>query len=125
MENIIESLEMPESTIYQGNILDYMFRVQDIVAKYVKVYFDFKLNNISNVLKDKTEMKKKITSLCKLIIAMTKFIGARVNFVLKDNEKALDLIHCTFSNKINLHIQQYLVKIEFWVKCLPEVKDEK
>ena len=116
---------MPESTIYQGNILDYMFRVQDVVAKYVKVYFDFKLNYISNVLKDETEMKKKITSLCKLIIAMTKFIGARVNVVLKDNEKALDLIHSTFSNKINLCIQQYLVKIEYWVKRLPEVKEEK
>ena len=53
-----------------------MFRVQDVVVKYVKVYFDLKLNYISNVLKDETEMKKKITSLCKLIIAMTKFIGA-------------------------------------------------
>ena len=56
---------------------------------------------------------------------MTKFIGARVNVVLKDNEKALDSIHSTFGNKINLHIQQYLVKIEYWVKCLPEVKKEK
>ena len=116
---------MPESTIYQGNILDYMFRIQDVVAKYVKVYFDLKLNYISNVLKDESEMKKKIACLCKLIIAMTKFIGARVNVVLKDNEKALDLIHSTFGSKINLRIQQYLLKIEYWVKRLPEVKDEK
>ena len=76
-------------------------------------------------MKRQNRNEKKFASLCKLIIAMTKFIGAQVNVVLKDNEKALDLIHSTFGNKINLHIQQYLVKIEFWVKCLPEVKDEK
>ena len=122
---MIDSLEMPESAMYQSRILDYMFRVQEVVAKYVKVYFDFKLNYISNVLKDESQIKPKIIALCKLMVAMTKFIGVRLDGHLKENTQTLDLIESTFGRKINWQVQEYLVKIEFWVKCLSETDQQK
>ena len=122
---MIDSLEMPESAMYQSRILDYMFRVQEVVAKYVKVYFDFKLNYISNVLKDESQIKPKIIALCKLMVAMTKFIGVRLDGHLKENTQALDLIESTFGRKINWRVKEYLVKIEFWVKRLSETDQQK
>ena len=72
------------------------------------------------ISRDETEIKLKIKSLCKLIIAMTKYIGICVNILLRENEQALDLIEAIFSRKINWHIQEYLVRIEYWVKRLTE-----
>ena len=108
---------MAESVSYYSSILDYMFRVQHVVAKYVKVYFNYRMTFIS---RDETDIKLKIKTLCKLIIAMTKYIGIRVNISLKENEQALDLIQSIFSRKINWRIQEYLVRIEYWVKRLTQ-----
>ena len=116
---------MPESTVYHKNILDYMFQVQEVVAKFVKVFFDFKLNYISNILNNNSQIKAKIISLCKLMVAMTKFIGVHLNGHIKENTQALDLIESTFGRKINWQVQEYLVKIEFWVKRLSETDQEK
>ena len=71
---------------------------------------------VSRDVKDQTQVKTKIKTLCKLIIAMTKYIGIHVNLSLKQNEQALDLIESTFGQKVNWQIQEYLVKIEYWVK---------
>ena len=87
---------MPESTVYHKNILDYMFQVQEVVAKFVKVFFYFKLNYISNILNDDSQIKTKIISLCKLMVAMTKFIDVRLNGLIKENTQALDLIAVDF-----------------------------
>ena len=92
---------MEESEKYLTNVLSYMLRLQEVVAKYVKVYFDFKLNCISNLLADKTEIKPKVVALCKLMIAMTKFIKLRVNVVLRDDATALDMLHNIFGRKAN------------------------
>ena len=116
---------MPESTVYHKNILDYMFQVQEVVAKFVKVFFDFKLNYIPNILNDDSQIKAKIISLCKLMVAMTKFIGVRLNGRIKENTQALDSIELTFGRKINWQVQEYLVKLEIWVKHLSETDQEK
>ena len=81
LENVIESLEMEESEKYLTNVLSYMLRLQEVVAKYIKVCFDFKLNCISNLLADKKEIKPKVVAWCKLIIAMTQFITLWVNVI--------------------------------------------
>ena len=86
---MIDSLEMPESAMHQSRILDYIFRVQEVVAKYIKVYFDFKLNYISNVLKDESQIKPKIIALCKIMVAMTKFIGVHLDGHLKETLRLL------------------------------------
>ena len=109
---------MEESLYYHPKILEYMFRVQDVVSKYVKVFLNFKMAFVSRDLKDETQVKPKIKTLCKLIIAMTKYIGICVNLSLKQNEQALEVIESTFGRKVNWRIQEYLVKIEYWVKRL-------
>ena len=114
LERVIESLEFPESHVYWDNILDYMYRVQEVVSKYVKVYFDYNMNHVSNILADESEKKAKIITLCKLIIAVTKYIKVRINVIIKDNAKAHDIIHSIFGMKINWRIQEYLVTIDYW-----------
>ena len=123
LENVIESLKMEESEKYLTNVLSYMLRLQEVVAKYIKVYFDFKLNCISNMLADEKEIKPKVIALCKLMIAMTKFIKLWVNVVLRDDVTALDMLHNIFGHKANWRIQEYLVHIEYWVKRMSD--DEK
>ena len=116
LENVIESLEMDESVKYHRNILDYMFRVQEVVGKYCKVYFNYNINAISNILKDESEIKPKIITMCKFIIALTKFIKVRVSVLLRNDPQAHDLIHSIFGRKVNWRIQEYLVTINYWVK---------
>ena len=118
LENVIESLDMPESLQYYKKILDNMYLVQEEVAKYVDVYFDLKPDWISINVKNDSEVKRKIISLCKLIIAVCKFIKIHVNVVLKNHTKALNIIHDIFGYNTNWKIQEYLVTIEYWVKCL-------
>ena len=125
LENVIESLDMPESLQYRKKILDYMYLVQEVVAKYVEVYFDFKLNWISIDVKSHSEISQKIISMCKLTIAMCKFIKIHVNVILKNDSKALDIIHTIFGCKANWKIQEYLVTIEYWVKHLSHEQKKK
>ena len=75
------------------------------------------------MLADKKEIKPKVIALCKLMIAMTKFIKLWVNVVLRDDATALDMLHNIFRCKANWRIQEYLVHIEYWVKCM--LDDEK
>ena len=89
-----------------------------MVAKYEEVYFDFKLNWISIDVKSHSEITQKIISMCKLTIAMCKFIKIHVNVILKNDSKALDIIHAIFGCNANWKIQEYLVTIEYWVKRL-------
>ena len=116
---------MEESEKYLTNVLSYMLRLHEVVVKYVKVYFDFKLNCISNLLADETEIKPKVIALCKLMIAMTKFIKLRVNVVLQDDATALDMLHNIFACKANWRIQEYLVHTEYWVKHMSDDKKRK
>ena len=53
------------------------------------------------MLADKKEIKPKVIALCKLMIAMTKFIKLRVNVVLRDEATALDMLHNIFGCKAN------------------------
>ena len=116
LENVIELLEMDESVKYHRNILDYMFRVQEVVGKYCKVYFNYNINAISNILKDESEIKPKIITMCKFIIALTKFIKVHVSVLLRNDPQAHNLIHSIFGRKVNWRIQEYLVTINYWVK---------
>ena len=76
------------------------------------------MNCVSNVLSDEKEIKPKAIAICKLLIAMSKFIKMRVDFQLKQNVQALDMLHSIFGHKANWRIQEYLVHIEYWVKRL-------
>lgn len=118
LENVIESLEMPQSFRFHRNVLDYMYRLQEVIAKFVKVYFNYNMNSVSSVLSDEKEIKPKTIAICKLLIAMSKFIKMRIDFQLKDNVKALDMLHSIFGRKANWRIQEYLVHIEYWVQHL-------
>ena len=116
LENVIESLEMPQSFRFYRNILDYMFCFQEVIAKFVKVYLDYKMNSVSRILSDEKEIKPKTIAICKLMIAMSKYIKMRIDFQLKQNMPALDMLHSIFGCKVNWRIQEYLVHIEYWVK---------
>ena len=117
LKHVITSLDLEESHKLYPQIIDYMFRVQEVISKYCDVFFKYKVNKITvaSTEMDQTEMKAKITTMCKFITALCKFIKVRVNITLKDSPKALDMIHKIFGRKINYRIQEYLVHIDYWV----------
>ena len=80
------------------------------------MYFNYNINAISNILKDESEIKPKIITMCKFIIALTKFIKVRVSVLLRNDPQAHNLIHSIFGRKVNWRIQEYLVTINYWVK---------
>ena len=101
LEHVMTSLDLEESHRLYLQIIDYMFRIQEVVAKYCKVFFKYKVNKItvaSNEM-DQTEMKQKITTMCKFITALCKFIKIRVSVTLKDSPQVLDMIHKIFGRK--------------------------
>ena len=100
LEHVITSLDLEESKKLFLQILDYMFRVQEVVSKYCKVFFKYNVNKITvqSYQMDQNEMKQKITTMCKLLNALCKFIKVRVSVTLKDSPEALDMI-IEFSEK--------------------------
>ena len=71
LEHVITSLDLEESEKLYPQILDYMFRVQEVVSKYCKVFFKYNVNKITiqSYQMDQTEMKQKITTMLKFINA--------------------------------------------------------
>ena len=104
-----------------------MFRVQEVVSKYCKVFFKYNVNKITiqSYQMDQTEMKQKITTMCKFINALCKFIKIRVSVTLKDSPQVLDMIHRIFGKKINYRIQEYLVHINYWVMTFSDEEQKK
>ena len=127
LEHVMTSLDLQESHQLYPQILDYMFRVQEVVSKYCKVFFQYKVNKItvSSNQMDQTEMKQKITTMYKFITALCKFIKVRVSITLKDSPQALDMIHKFFGKKINYRIQEYLVPINYWIMTLSDEERKK
>ena len=125
LENVIESLDMEQSIQYYNNILEYLYRTQEVLGKFCKVYFNYNINKVSNDEVQPHEKKGKIVALSKLIIALSKFIKVRVSVILKDNAVALDLIHSIFGPKVNWRIQEYLVHIEYWLSKMDDKEKQK
>ena len=103
LEHVITSLDLEESEKLYPQILDYMFRVQEVVSKYCKVFFKYNVNKITvqSYQMDQNEMKEKITTMCKFLNALCKFMKVRVSITLKDSPEALDMI-IEFSEKNQL-----------------------
>ena len=91
-----------------------MFRCEQVIGKYCKVYFGYNINKQSREVSTEGQMKNKIITMCNMLSALCKFIKVRVNVNLKDDPKAHDIIHSIFGRKINYRIQEYLVSIDYW-----------
>ncbi|MCG8623636.1 MAG: hypothetical protein MJE68_16790 [Proteobacteria bacterium] len=125
LENVMKSLDLECSFKYYDNILEYLFRIQEVLGKFCKVYFSYKINSIPREDISDSQKKGKIRALIKLVIALTKFVKVRVSVIIKDDPVALDLIHSIFGRKVNWRIQEYLVTIEYWLTKMDDEEKRK
>ena len=102
-----------------------MFRCEQVIGKYCKVYFGYNINKQSCEVSTEEQMKNKIITMCNMLSALCKFIKVRVNVNLKDDPKAHDIIHSIFGRKINYRIQEYLVSIDYWYENLTPSQKQK
>ena len=102
-----------------------MFRCEQVIGKYCKVYFGYNINKQSREVSTEEQMKNKIITMCNMLSALCKFIKVRVNVNLKDDPKAHDIIHSIFGRKINYRIQEYLVSIDYWYENLTPSQKQK
>ena len=104
-----------------------MFRVQEVISKYCDVFFKYKVNKITIASSemDQTEMKAKITTMCKFITALCKFIKVRVNVTLKDSPKVLDMIHKILGRKSITEYRSTLFISDYWVMTFSDEEQMK
>ena len=100
---------------YYPKILTYMIKMHEVVNRYCEVYFKYNVTNIVQVLAGSETYKEKIVSMCKFLVAISKFIKVRVHVFIRDDPEALDLLHRIYGRKFNHRVQQFLVKIDYWV----------
>ena len=124
--HVVKSLDLEQAKSLYPQILDYMFRCEQVIAKYCNFYFGYNVNKQSHKVSTEEQMKNKIITMCNMLSALCKFIKVRVSVNLKDDPKAHDIIHSIFGRKDQLsEFKNTLLSIDYWYEHLTPSQKQK
>ena len=110
-----EAIKTEKCLEYFPQILTYLLKMHKVLSKFCKVYFEYNVTEVIQVVSGSEPYATQISAICNFLIAISKFIKVRVHVPLCENGDALDILHQIYGKKFNHRIQNFLLRIDYWV----------
>ena len=110
-----EAIKTEKCSEYFPQLLTYLRKMHEVLSKFCKVYFDYNVTEVFQVVSGSEPYPTQISAICNFLIAISKFIKVRVHVPLRENGDALDILHRIYGKKFNHRIQNFLLRIDYWV----------
>ena len=115
LNEIQEAVKTEKCEQFFPNIHTYMLKMHEVLSKFCKVYFKYNITEAFQIVSDTEPYTSQISAICNFLSAISKFIKVRVHVMIRDDGQALDMLHRIYGRKFNHRIQNFLLRIDYWV----------